>query len=79
MGHTPWTNVESKKRNLSDIDTKPISTESQTTESVPPTHANTPDFFCYNSLFNPTMAVGDIDNIEFCSNRFFDRETGITQ
>ena len=49
-----------------------MSTESQTMESALPTHANTSDFFRAHSLLDPALAVGDIDNIEFRSDAFFE-------
>ena len=66
------TSVESKKRKLSHISIKSTSTESQTMESAFPTHANTSDLFRAHSLLDPALAVGDIDNIEFCSDAFFE-------
>ena len=41
-------------------------------ESALRTHANTSDFFCAHSLLDPDLAVGDIDNIEFHSDAFFE-------
>ena len=40
-------------------------------ESALPTHANTSDLFRAHSLLDPALAVGDIDNIEFQSDAFF--------
>ena len=78
MGHTPFTLVESKIGKLSHISTKPRSSESQTTASA--THANAPIFFlCAHCLMDPAFAVGNIDNIEFRSDKFLNGEMVITQ
>ena len=53
-----------------------MSTESQTIESAHPMHESESDFFRAHSLLDPALAVGDIDNIEFRSDEFFENVDG---